>query len=252
MEPVHAQFDPYSGAVSVVNSMYSAIDDGTYSFTIRMYSMEGTLLEEVLAMTLPAMNSDSVLQVSKLDLNKIASLASSNGGVIFLRLDLTNVGIDNFSPMPNTYWLSGQQDVIDWNQCNFYVCNITLGEDFSALGLLKPITSDLEYIVSSSCSGQPNSWLGSTMDNCIEVLLINHAADNVAFFVQLRLYDLSSQEIDTPLDHGFTYEPLGVIAFWDDNFVTLLPGESRVLRASSLVEVKMPHVSVEPYNRATF
>lgn len=50
-------------------------------------------------------------------------------------------------------------------------------------------------------------------------MTLSNRTDKVAFFVELQLVKKGSAEMVLPV-------------FWEDNYVTLLPGESRVLKGS--------------------
>ena len=149
-----------------------------------------------------------------------------------LRLDLIRTAssvlaalYDDVDPKPNTYWISGQPDVVNWEDCNFYVCNITSGENFTALEKLPSVQSKLVTTVSSMCpEGRLPRPATSDVDlPCTEVEVVNMANNAVAFHVHLRLFDISQ---------GDAPESESVVAYWDDNYITLLPLESRILRVS--------------------
>ncbi len=64
--------------------------------------------------------------------------------------------------------------------------------------------------------------------------------DAVAFFVHAQL---TTQRVERPRG-----KDAAQAVFWDDNFVTLLPGEIRILRARKAVPFVNPTVVVAIYN----
>jgi exo-1,4-beta-D-glucosaminidase len=122
-------------------------------------------------------------------------------GVYFLDLMLT--ASDGKWISDNFYWLSSKPDVLkesedDWD----YTPNKAFA-DFRALGSL-PVA---KVEVRSTCqSGVCEARLTNT-------------SDHVAFFLELQV------------NKGATKEPV-LPVFWSDNYVSLLPHESRALRAT--------------------
>jgi exo-1,4-beta-D-glucosaminidase len=233
MEPLHAQYDSFDGSVKIVNSLYTAVGEDSFNLLIRRISLNGTELSRQL-LSVPQVDADGVLPMAVLDLDESALMSNNAGGVILLRLDLIRQTssvltaiYDGVDPKPNTYWISGQPDVVNWEDCNFYVCNITSGENFTALERLPSVQSKLVTTVSSVCpEGQlPRPPTSDGDLPCTEVEVVNMANNTVAFHVHLRLFDMSQ---------GGASESESAVAYWDDNYITLLPLESRILRVSYL------------------
>ena len=214
-----------------------------------------------------AVPSDGVVELGRLDLAQLRQAAVDHGGVVLLRLDLAvaspspsslssdgaangakkiNSAVGAAAPKPNTYWLSHKPDAVDWDECNFYMCNISAAADYSGLDALPSVRGQLAAQVAGesapcepfgSLSGTSSGDVGagsgiagrgrvvdpqgsgsggppsSTSWWCTDVTVANAACGAVAFFVHVRLLG----------------EP-GVV-FWDDNFVTLLANETRTLKA---------------------
>ena len=128
--------------------------------------------------------------------------ALSGSPVHFLALELVDAAgarrADNF------YWLSSKPDVLDWDKTTWYVTPNVSYADLTELSSLP--AADVEVACRS---------LGARE---VEVTLHNRG-ENVAFFVDLRVVGNRSSRSFRPV-------------FWDDNDISLLPGETRVLRAT--------------------
>jgi len=101
----------------------------------------------------------------------------------------------------NFYWLSTEPDVLDYENNLWFVTPTKEFADFTALDDLP----EVELEVSASGNGSE-----------VTVQLSN-SADALAFFIELRVVD----------EDGNSILPV----LWDDNYVSILPGESRELTA---------------------
>ncbi len=104
----------------------------------------------------------------------------------------------------NFYWLSTTEDVLDWGNSLWFVTPTKSFADFSALDQLPEVGLELEAAVERPAAGPE-----------VTVRLRN-PSEAVAFFIELRLVDAAGKSI--------------LPVLWDDNYVTLLPGEERLLR----------------------
>ena len=95
----------------------------------------------------------------------------------------------------NLYWCAATDDVLDHAEGNWYTTPVTTFADLSAFRSLPPATVELE-------AGQG-------------LIAVRNPTDALAFFVQLQLIDAEDSDIRPIL--------------WSDNYVSLLPGERRVL-----------------------
>lgn len=108
----------------------------------------------------------------------------------------------------NFYALSSVPDVMDEAAANWAVTPVKSHGDLTGLASLAPVKLSQTH----RYAAEPGSGR-----RYIEVKLENPSAQ-LAFAVELELYRAGTEELVTPV-------------FWDDNFITLLPGEQRVLRA---------------------
>jgi exo-1,4-beta-D-glucosaminidase len=101
----------------------------------------------------------------------------------------------------NFYWLSEKPDELAWDKTNWVFTPLKSFADFTPLSELQ--TSEIMM----SCKTEMNG------SNLIIHTRISNPTDKVAFFISLTLND----------DKGVSICP----ALWDDNYISLLPGEIR-------------------------
>jgi len=121
-------------------------------------------------------------------------------GIVFLSLSL--IDANNKVIADNFYWLSGKPDIYDWENTEWYYTPIKTSADFKALNYLPPTEIEVET---------------KSKEHLLEVALANHS-NRVGFFISLALKDSS----------GHTLYPV----FWEDNYVSLLPGETRTIQCT--------------------
>jgi exo-1,4-beta-D-glucosaminidase len=123
----------------------------------------------------------------------------------------------------NFYWLSTKADVLDWKhrQDTVYTPQAEFG-DLSGLNSLPQIN-----LSASRVSGEG-----------VEQVTVSNPGSAIAFMVHLRVTRGKGGEDVTPI-------------FWEDNYFSLLPGESRTASAkfdSSLLNGKEAVVELDGWN----
>jgi exo-1,4-beta-D-glucosaminidase len=104
----------------------------------------------------------------------------------------------------NFYWLSTTEDVLDWENSLWFVTPTKGFADFSALDQLSEVTLEVAAAIERPAPD-------------LEVAVrLNNPTDAVAFFIELRLVNARDE----------SYLPV----LWDDNYLTLLPHEERLVR----------------------
>lgn len=138
--------------------------------------------------------------------------------IAFLKTELVdqgNVVAGNF------YWLAPGRDVYDWEKTTWFYTPLKTSVDYKPMNYLQ----DAPVNVSSKRSGNGKETI-------VEVSLRNQAGVP-AFFIHLKAADSGGQ--------------LVAPVFWDDNYVSLLPGDKQTLRcrlpAASAAKVKQLVVS---------
>jgi exo-1,4-beta-D-glucosaminidase len=104
----------------------------------------------------------------------------------------------------NFYWLSAKPDVFDWAKTTWAHTPLKEFADFSELGSL-PAAEIKSSVTLLQLADQ------------IELKLdLKNQSDKTAFFINLTLLDKSDNQMFP--------------VFWDDNYISILPGESRQIR----------------------
>lgn len=119
----------------------------------------------------------------------------------FLRLVLTDS--EGAVLSRNIYWLANSVDELDWDRSTWFYTPVSDWADYTVLNDLSRV--DISASMQSASSGS------------VSVSLKNEG-DIPAFFVRLNLVDDEGEDV--------------VPVLWDDNYVTLFPGEKLELGAS--------------------
>ncbi|NOR15693.1 MAG: glycoside hydrolase family 2, partial [Candidatus Aminicenantes bacterium] len=106
----------------------------------------------------------------------------------------------------NFYWLSTKEDILDEKNTLWFVTPNKSFADFTGLKALPEVPIEVKH-----------QFIGPGKDQEIHVTLEN-PSDKLAFFIELNVCGTASGRSVLPI-------------FWDDNYVSLLPGETREIRA---------------------
>jgi len=191
MEPVHVQYSYDDNSVAVVNSTYEELK-GT-KVSAKIYNIDATEKgSHDVTLDLAADSSTKAF-----DLPKVDGLSKT----YFLRLQLSDAGGKQLSD--NFYWLSTKADTLNWakQQDTVYTPQAEFG-DLTGLNSLPQVKLN-----ASTISG--NGTVQVTVSN---------PSNALAFMVHLRVTRGKDGEDLTPI-------------FWEDNYFSLLPGESRTVMA---------------------
>lgn len=158
----------------------------------RVYDINSKLIfDKELKVAIEANSSKKVLDIP--ELNNLSSTYF---------LDLRLMEDDGALIENNFYWLSTKADVPDFDATTWYWTPNKQFADFTALNTMPTTTVDFTYSVSSD--------LGFSVE-------VNNPTDQIAFFIEFTIQDKSNNEPLVPV-------------FWDDNYISLLPGESRTIK----------------------
>ena len=139
--------------------------------------------------------------------SKIITLPSkpASTGVYFLKLKL----VDNQSKVlaDNFYWLSSKQDLPDFKNTTWFYTPMAKYADFTALDKLPEVKPEVESSFSNN---------GGT---CELTVKLSNKSSNIAFLIELNVSGEKSGKSVVPV-------------YWDDNYISLVPGEERVLKAT--------------------
>ena len=194
-EPIHVQYSYDDRSVVAVNNTPRALKG--LKLTARVFDLNlAEKLTQMATLDLPA------------DANARAFALPAPDGLTptyFLKLTLEGAGGELLSS--NFYWLSTKEDVLDFDKSTWYHTPTTAYADFTQLQTLQPATL--------SASGRTTR---RGEDEVAHVTLEN-TGRTLAFFVRLQI------------ERGRDGEEV-VPVLWQDNYVTLLPGERRELTAT--------------------
>lgn len=197
-EPIHLLYNYGDSGIWLINDTAGSVDGLTA--TVRVLDIHaGVLHEERLPVSAGPDSSSLLCSIPELPQRTATSF-----------LDLRLIGPDGDELGNNFYWLSTKPDVLDYEAgtgaWQFYTPSKEYA-DFSLLRSLPQVTLETDY----SCHRENGTTTAT-------VTLTNDSSQ-IAFFIELALCDRES---------GATILPV----LWDDNYVSLLPGESRTLRAT--------------------
>ena len=214
MEPLHPLYSTIDRSIWVVSSQYT--DQNDLTLQVHLYNLD---MSEKFSKTLSVnMAADSTSQAMALP--EIDGLTPT----YFLKLTLSDAAGKTVGS--NFYWLSTKQDVIDWSKSNWYHSPTTALADFTALNSLPEVK--LEKSMRTVDSG----------DQQITHVVLKNPSRNLAFFIRLKLDKKPGGEEILPV-------------LWEDNYFSLLPGESREVTARynrREVEGHLPTLEIKGWN----
>jgi exo-1,4-beta-D-glucosaminidase len=198
-EPLHVLYSYDDNSIQVVNSLYEKSPGLTV--TVKLY--DAALHERFSKQVQTDVDADAVRKVLRLP----AEAFSPASGAYFVKLELQ--GSDGKIVSRNFYWLSAKKNVYEWNKTTYRFTPVSSYEDLTALQSLEKVNVD----VTGSIMPGP--------DGPVAHVLVKNPSDHLAF--QIRLGISKSGQADEILP-----------VFWDDNYIELMPGESRELTAQYL------------------
>ena len=214
MEPLHPLYSYDDHSVYVVNSRYQNVSG--LKLTTKVYNMDAS----------EKFSRESTLDASADSSNKVLTLPELQGltKAYFLVLQLTDASGREVGS--NFYWLSTKPEKLDWRKSNWYTTPTSEFADFSSLGQLPKLK--LKMMSRNTRSGEESQT----------TVALENPSKTVAFFVRLKV----TRGAGGP-------EILPVI--WQDNYISLLPGEKREVTASyraSDLGTAQPEVEISGWN----
>lgn len=217
-EPFHLIYHYGEHAVYVVNELPQAMRDVTAQ--LQVWSIESVKLFD-------QRYSVDVDSQSRLKLSTVPAIT----GVSFVDLRLFDA--DGKEISHNFYWLSPQRDELDYDaefdEWAFYTPSKVYA-DFTPLNDMPAAALEAALIYDSQGCGPQ----GDTATACVK---LRNKSERIAFFCTLALYNLEREEV-LPIR-------------WDDNYLSLLPGETRDVRATfalDLLGAEAPVLGVGGWN----
>ncbi len=215
--PVHILYHPKDDGIYVINDRLGHFSGGKAH--IRVFDLQSrAIFTEVKDVDV---GPNTAAQIFLLPAVKDLS------SVYFLDLKL----VDNGGGLvtENFYWLSTKKDVMNYPATEWFVTPIKEFADLKALDKLLPVT--LKVLSAFEQAGD---------EQLVRVTLQN-PADKIAFFINLNVVGRQSGRAVLPI-------------YWEDNCISLLPGESKTLTATfnrADVQGEEPVVRVDGWNVKT-
>ncbi|MFB0566522.1 MAG: sugar-binding domain-containing protein [Candidatus Aminicenantaceae bacterium] len=193
-EPLNIVFNYGDKNIYVVNDTHEACEN--LRAEIRVLNLESKVVfSEELSVGIGEYLSKKIL-----DMPRLEGLSS----VYFFDLKLKDKSGEKISD--NFYWLSTKEDVLDEDRSTWFYTPSKAFADFSGLDELQEVRIHTQHEFED---------LGE--DQEIQVILEN-PTDKLAFFIELNVYGKESGQSILPI-------------FWEDNYVSLLPGEVKKIKA---------------------
>jgi exo-1,4-beta-D-glucosaminidase len=215
-EPVHIQYSYDDNSVAVINGTYASLPGMKAS--AKIYDINGA----------EKASKNAALELGPDSSNKAFDLPAvpDISKTYFLKLQLHDAQGKLVSD--NFYWLSSKLDTLDWEHKQDTV--YTPQKEFADLTGLNSLPQvKLSVTAAATKNEQSNGGLR---------VMVNNPSTSVAFMAHLRL---------TQGQGGADVVPV----FWEENYFSLLPGESREVAVSYPIrslEGKAAVVEVDGYN----
>jgi exo-1,4-beta-D-glucosaminidase len=194
-EPIHVQYSYEDKSVIAVNTTQAPLRD--LKLTAQVYDINlAPKFSKVLRLDLPADSTSRAFEIPQMqDLSP----------TYFLRVLLEDSKGQLVSS--NFYWLSTKDDVLDWQKSTWYYTPTNSYADMTQLQNLQPV----KLAVSTRAVRKNGAEIAH--------VTVSNPGHSLAFFLHLQIKQGHTQR-----------EVLPVI--WQDNYFSLLPGESRDVAAS--------------------
>ncbi|MFT3928496.1 MAG: hypothetical protein QM778_38560 [Myxococcales bacterium] len=214
-EALHVMYSYDDGSVAVLNHTQQAAPGLTVD--VGVYNLDGSSRwKKSRSIDVAADSSVRALTIPSLD---------GLSATYFVALSLSR---GNSALSHNFYWLSTKPETIDLAASDWYHSPTSSFADYTALDALPKV--DLQISATSSQDG----------DRGETTVTLTNRSEHIAFFTRLRLTAGKSGKSVLPV-------------LWQDNYVSLVPNESRTLKATyarSSLGGSPPVVEVSGFNQA--
>jgi len=214
MEALHPVYGYDDHSVWVVSSQYA--DAKGLKLTTKVYNLDMT----------EKFSQETSLDAAGDSTQKVLTLPdlTDPSPVYFLTLRLE----DSTGQLvgSNFYWLSTKQETLDWSKSNWYMTPTATFADYTALSQLPKVK--LKVTSRTEHKG----------DDTLTHVTLENPSKSLAFFVRLKLSKGAGGEEVLPV-------------LWQDNYLSLIPGEKRDLTATyrtSALGAAKPVIEVSGWN----
>jgi exo-1,4-beta-D-glucosaminidase len=214
MEPLHPMYAYDDRSVWLVSSRYEDVKG--LKLTTKLYNLD--LAEKF--------SQESPVDVAADSTTKILTLPALDEAspVYFLVLRLQDASGKVVGT--NFYWLSTKPETLDWEKSNWYTTPTTQFADYTALSKLPKVAL------------KTTSQTVRQGDESVTHVTLENPSKTLAFFVRLKVSKGKGSEEIVPV-------------IWEDNYISLMPGEKRELTATyrtSALGTAKPVVEVSGWN----
>jgi exo-1,4-beta-D-glucosaminidase len=213
LDPVYG-YDDHS--VWLVSSQY--VDAKGLKLSAQLFNLDGTQkFSKEITLNAAADSTAKLFEIPQVD---------GLSPTYFLDLRI----IDNSGKLAGTnfYWLSTKPETLDWSKSNWYTTPTASYADYTSLAQLPKV----RLKVTTNTERSANS------KDAVTHVTLQNPTNNLAFFVRLKLDRSQGGE-----------EILPVV--WQDNYISLLPGEKREVTATYHVgntQLSKPAIEVSGWN----
>jgi exo-1,4-beta-D-glucosaminidase len=203
-EPLHIMYSYDDGSVSVINSRYEKVSG--VNVDVALYDLD--LKQRFATKKSVDVGADAVVNVATIPAGSFAP----SSGAYFVKLKATSS--DGKVLSQNFYWVSSDKTEYDWKKTTYQFTPVTHYVDLTALQTLPK--AQVEVVGSI----QPSP------DGAVAHVQIKNPSDHLAFQVRLAIQKSDQEGEILPV-------------FWEDNYVSLMPGETRELTAQYVPDAKV-------------
>jgi len=194
-EPVHVQYSYADKSVLAVNTTQRALTD--LKMTVQVFDLNlAAKFSKVIKLDLPPDSNSAAFAIPQIE---------GLSDTYFLRLLLEDAGGQTLSS--NFYWLSTKDDVLDWQKSTWYYTPTSSYADMTQLQKLQPA----KLVLTSRTTLKGGDEIAHVR--------VSNPGRSIAFFIHLQIKQGASQRDVLPV-------------IWQDNYFSLLPGESREITAT--------------------
>lgn len=193
-EPVNLIYDYGDKNIYLSNQL---LKDSSLIAHIQLYDIQSKkVIEKKLPITAKAESVQSIFSLSEV---------SAPSDVYFLSMRLLEIDHPGNVVVNSFYWLSAKEDKPDFEKSEWYY---TPNKEFASYSQLKELS---QVEVSSKWN------IASQGDKKVANVTLTNNSDRIAFFIEMRVADKNGQTV--------------LPVMWSDNYVSLLPNESRTFEA---------------------
>ena len=211
--PLHLIYNYGDKNIYAINDYAYAIDK--LSALIRIYDVQSNLIFEKTIVYKAAADSS----VSLFSIENLENIST----VYFVDLRLTDTNDKQLST--NFYWLSTQEEVLDYEADLGEFAYHTPSKEYADLNLLNELpTAAVSVSTDFIKEGKEQQ----------AIVTLKNTSDSIAFLINLKLIDNENKDPILPV-------------FWEDNFISLLAGETRIIKANFDLNVNA-ELKIEGWN----